>query len=108
MKWSRRKFIMTAALLATPCALGVDARAIEPQWVKVSRLRLTDGEPSHRFVHFSDLHHKGDRAHTRSVVEMINSLSPDFVCFTGDLLEDPRFLSETLELLSGIKSPTYG
>jgi predicted MPP superfamily phosphohydrolase len=107
MKLSRRKFIITA-LLATPCAMAADARVLEPQWVKITRLRLADGEPAHRFVHFSDLHHKGDRAHTRSVVEMINSLSPDFVCFTGDLLEDPRFLSETLELLSGIKSPTYG
>ena len=99
---------MTAALLATPCALGVDARAIEPQWVKVSRLRLTDGEPSHRFVHFSDLHHKGDRAHSEGVVEMINGLSPDFVCFTGDLVEDQKYLPEALDVLSGIKCPLYG
>jgi predicted MPP superfamily phosphohydrolase len=107
MKFTRRKFIMTA-LLASPFAIAADARALEPQWVKINRLRLTEGEPSHRFVHFSDLHHKGDRAHTRSIVEMINSLSPDFVCFTGDLLEEAKFLPETLELLSGIKSPLYG
>ena len=107
MKFSRRKFIVTA-LLAAPCAIAADARALEPQWVKVTRLPLTSGEPTHRFVHFSDLHHKGDRAHTQSVVEMINSLSPDFVCFTGDLLEDAKYLPETLELLSGIKSPLYG
>lgn len=108
MKWSRRKFIMTAALLATPCALVADARVLEPQWVKVTRLRLTDGEPSHRFVHFSDLHHKGDRAHSRAVVEMINGLSPDFVCFTGDLVEDQKYLPEALDVLSGIKCPLYG
>jgi uncharacterized protein len=107
MKLSRRKFIITA-LLATPCAIAADARALEPQWVKVTRLCLTNGAPAHRFVHFSDLHHKGDRAHTRSVVEMINSLSPDFVCFTGDLLEQAKYLPEALELLSGIKSPLYG
>ena len=107
MKISRRKFIITG-LLATPFTIGADARVLEPQWVKITRLRLTDGEPAHRFVHFSDLHHKGDRAHTRSVVEMINSLSPDFVCFTGDLLEEAKYLPETLELLSGIKSPLYG
>src|SRR5215472_9520153 len=103
MKISRRKFVVTA-LLATPCAvgaIGADARVLEPEWVKITRLRLTDGAPTHRFVHFSDLHHKGDRAHTRSVVEMINSLSPDFVRFTGDLLEHAKFLPETLELLSG-------
>ena len=107
MKWRRRKFIITA-LLATPCAVAADARAIEPQWVKVTRLRLAEGEPTHRFVHFSDLHHKGDRAHTQSVVEMINSLSPDFVCFTGDLIEQAKYLPEALELLSGVKAPLYG
>jgi predicted MPP superfamily phosphohydrolase len=107
MKFSRRKFIITA-LLATPLAVAADARVLEPQWVKVSRLRLTNDKPTYRFVHFSDLHHKGDRAHTQSVVEMINSLSPDFVCFTGDIMEDAKFLPEALELLSGIKSPLYG
>jgi predicted MPP superfamily phosphohydrolase len=107
MKFSRRKFIITG-LLATPFVMAADARVLEPQWVKTTRLQLTDGAPTHRFVHFSDLHHKGDREHTRSVVEMINSLSPDFVCFTGDLLEEAKFLPETLELLSGIKSPLYG
>ncbi len=97
----------SAALLAAPCALAADARVIEPQWVKLTRLRLSD-KPAHRFVHFSDLHHKGDRAHTQSVVDMINSLSPDFVCFTGDILEEAKYLPESLELLSGIQSPLYG
>lgn len=106
MKLNRRKFIITA-LLATPFAVAGDARVLEPQWVKTHHLRLADA-PAHRFVHFSDLHHKGDRAHTQSVVDRINSLAPDFVCFTGDLIEDKQFLPETLELLSGIKSPLYG
>jgi hypothetical protein len=75
--------------------------------VKINRLRLAE-KPTHRFVHFSDLHHKGDRAHTQAVVEMINSLSPDFVCFTGDIVEEAKFLPESLELLSGVKSPIYG
>ena len=105
-KISRRRFIL-AAMLATPCAMVADAKWLEPQWVKVSRLHLA-GKPAHRFVHFSDLHHKGDQAHTRSVVNLINSLSPDFVCFTGDLMEDGKHLPEALELLAGIKSPVYG
>jgi predicted MPP superfamily phosphohydrolase len=105
-KVSRRKFIFTA-LLATPCVIVADARLIEPQWFKIHRLNLSD-KPTHRFVHFSDLHHKGDREHTKSVVDTINSLSPDFVCFTGDIVEDAKFLPESLELLSGIKSPMYG
>jgi uncharacterized protein len=105
-KISRRGFI-AAALLASPAAMVGDAHWLEPQWVKTSRLRLA-GKPSHRFVQFSDLHHKGDRAHTQSVVDTINSLAPEFVCFTGDLIEEGKHLPEALEVLSGIKAPMYG
>src|SRR5438045_265569 len=106
-KISRRRFLL-AALLATPCALVADARFVEASWLKVQRLRLASGRPAHRFVHFTDLHHKGDRDYALSVVKKINSLSPDFVCFTGDIVEDTKFLAEALEILSGIKSPVYG
>jgi predicted MPP superfamily phosphohydrolase len=107
MKINRRKFILTA-LLAAPCAIVADGRWLEPQWVKIHRLSLGHGQSTHRFVHFSDLHHKGDRAHSESVVAMINSLSPDFVCFTGDIMEEGKFLPEALEVLSGVKAPMYG
>lgn len=105
-KFSRRRFIF-ASLLASPAVVAGDARWLEPQWVKTRRLRLS-ANPEHRFVQFSDLHHKGDRAHTQSVVETINSLKPDFVCFTGDIIEEAKFLAEALEVLSGIKAPIYG
>lgn len=59
-------------------------------------------------VHFTDLHHKGDRAYLTRIVKRINALSPDFVCFTGDLIEERPYLAEALELLGGIKSPLYG
>jgi uncharacterized protein len=59
-------------------------------------------------VHFTDLHHKGDRAYLVEVVRRINALSPDFVCFTGDLIEETRHLMEALEVLASIKSPLYG
>jgi predicted MPP superfamily phosphohydrolase len=103
---SRRRFILVALLLS-PAAVVGDARWLEPQWVKIRRLRLSD-KPEHRFVQFSDLHHKGDRAHTQSVVDTINSLSPEFVCFTGDLIEQGKFLPEALDVLSAIKVPMYG
>lgn len=105
-RFSRRRFLATA-LIASPFAVAGDARWLEPQWVKTRHLRLST-KPAHRFVQFSDLHHKGDRAHTKSVVEKINALSPDFVVFTGDLIEEKQFLTEALELISGIKTPLYG
>jgi predicted MPP superfamily phosphohydrolase len=104
---SRRKFIFTA-LLATPLALAADAKVIEPTWLKVRRVRIGDGKPSVRLVHFSDIHHKGDDDYLQNVVNTINSLAPDFVCFTGDLIEERKFLPEALEILSGIKSPMFG
>jgi predicted MPP superfamily phosphohydrolase len=41
-------------------------------------------------------------------VDKINSLAPDFVCFTGDLLEESQFLPEVLEYLTGIQAPLFG
>lgn len=54
------------------------------------------------------MHHKGDRAYLASAVKQINALSPEFVCFTGDIIEDTKYLAEALELFRDIKSPLYG
>jgi predicted MPP superfamily phosphohydrolase len=104
---SRRKFI-AGLLLAAPLAAVADAKWLEPDWLKIRRVRIGSGPPAHRFVQFSDIHHKGDRAYLEKVVKTINSLSPDFVCFTGDMVEDMKFLPEALEVMAGIKSPMYG
>jgi predicted MPP superfamily phosphohydrolase len=79
-----------------------------PTWLKTRRFRLGSGKPAHRFVHFTDLHHKGNRVYLAEVVKRINALSPEFVCFTGDLIEETRYLPEALRGLAGVKSPLYG
>ena len=107
IKMTRRRFI-AAMLLAAPLAVVADAKWVEPKWLKVRRLRIGDAALTHRFVHFTDLHHKGDRAYAQAVVNTINSLSPDFVCFTGDLVEETKYLPEALEILSGVKAPMFG
>lgn len=104
---TRRKFL-ALAFLAAPVAVAADATLIEPKWLKVRQLRIGTGPPTHRLVHFTDLHHKGDRKYLQSVVARINALTPDFVCFTGDLIEEGKHLPEALELLSGIKAPLFG
>ena len=88
--------------------MASDARGLEPKWVKTRHVHLGNRKPTHRLVHLTDVHHKGDRAYLEAVVKKINALSPDIVCFTGDLIEETRHLAEALELFAGIKSPVYG
>ena len=108
---NRRRFIV-GVMSAAPLAALLDAFWIEPHWLKVRRIRLTSAKPQHRLVHFSDLHHKGDQALLTFVVHLINSQSPDFVCFTGDIIGDPvekpAYLDDALPILATIKSPLYG
>jgi uncharacterized protein len=91
-------------------ALGAmaDAFLLESRWLKVHRVGPATPSPTHRFVHLTDVHHKGDRAWLERVVRRINSLAPGFVCFTGDIVEDARFLPEALAILRGIRAPLYG
>src|SRR4051812_43515492 len=104
---NRRRFLATA-LLSSPFFAIADAKWLEPGWVKIRNLRIGTGRPTHRVVHFSDVHHKGGRAYLQSIVRKINALSPNFVCFTGDLIEESQHLPESLQILAGIKSPMYG
>jgi predicted MPP superfamily phosphohydrolase len=106
-KINRRHFIFAGLILA-PAAACADALWVEPHWLKIKKLRLTQDQPTHRFIHFTDLHYKGDRAYGESLVKAINHLTPDFVCFTGDLIEEEKHLAEALEILAGIKAPLYG
>ena len=105
--FSRRKFI-AAALLATPALAVADAKLIEPTSLNVRHVSLSGPKVGRRCVHFTDIHHKGDSAYLRAVVGRINSLKPDFVCFTGDLVEDKRFLPETLDIFSDLQAPLFG
>lgn len=106
-KINRRRFL-AGAILSAPFLALADAKWVEPEWVKTKKIHLGTGKPGHRFVRFTDVHHKGDRAYFEAVVRKINALSPEFVCFTGDLIEETKYSSEALELIGKIKAPVYG
>ena len=106
-KITRRKFLGLAAL-TLPAALGADARFIEPTSLRVTKLNLPGGPGNCRFVHFTDLHYKGDTTYATEVVRTINELAPEFVCFTGDLVEEARFAPEALGFIQRIRAPVYG
>jgi predicted MPP superfamily phosphohydrolase len=104
---NRRRFL-ASLFVATPAAVLADGWLLEPTHVRIKTVRIGSVAPAHRLVHFTDVHHKGDSAYLKSVVAQINSLSPDFVCFTGDIIEEEKYLAEALEILSGIQSPMFG
>ncbi|MDQ2824229.1 MAG: metallophosphoesterase [Verrucomicrobiota bacterium] len=98
---SRRKFLQLGGL-ALPAIAG-----IEPERLRETNLQLNrDGNC--RFVHFSDLHYQGDENLASETVRAINQLGPDFVCFTGDLVEDRSYLPEALRFIREIRAPVYG
>lgn len=61
MRLSRRLFLRLA-FYGLPVGGVAYAGWIEPRRLTVRRLNLAAGKPAHRFVHFTDLRHKGDRA----------------------------------------------
>ena len=87
---------------------GTEAYFVEPEWLAIRKLRLGTGPVWQRFVQFTDVHYRGDAAYLRRVVTEINRHAPDFVCFTGDLVEDAGFFAPALELLGGIRAPLFG
>jgi predicted MPP superfamily phosphohydrolase len=91
-----------------PVGAALDAFALEPAWLTVRRLRPGPSPPTCRFVHFTDLHHKGDRDWLERVVHAINRLAPEFVCFGGDLVEDSVHLEGALAGLRGLQAPLFG
>ncbi|MDB6036474.1 MAG: metallophosphoesterase [Verrucomicrobiales bacterium] len=102
---SRRRFL--GGLLSAAVLTSTDALAIEPRWLRVQKIRITP-RPSFRFVQISDIHYKGDRGYLEKVVRVINEQHPDFVCFTGDLIENAEYAPEALEILEKIETPLFG
>jgi uncharacterized protein len=103
---TRRQFLKVGAL-ALPAALGADARFVEPTALRVRRLQLNPAGTCD-FVHLTDFHYKGDAKYAAEIVRAINALQPDFVCFTGDIVEERPFADEALRFIREIKAPVYG
>lgn len=93
--------------LGLPAVALADATKLEPGWLKVTSLKLAKGPVRHRFVHFTDVHFKGDVDYLRRVIGTINDLKPDFACFTGDLIEEERFLDGAVNELGGLRCPLF-
>lgn len=103
---SRRRFLQLAAL-SLPAAAGIDLTVVEPRRLRIRHLQAGNSTEC-RFVQFSDLHYRGDAAYAAEMVRTINELNPQFVCFTGDLIEHKEYLPEALSFVRQIQVPVYG
>jgi len=102
---TRRRFLALSGA-GVPAAAVADATVVEPYVLRVVRLRLRE-RPRVRLVHFTDVHYKGDQRYLERVVRRINELHPDFACFTGDFIEEARFLDPALDILAGVQCPVF-
>jgi hypothetical protein len=105
-RFSRRHFLRLG-LVALPAAAGIDGFLAEPTALRVTQFDLNSSSNC-RFVQFSDLHYKGDAEYADKAIRMINALEPEFVCFTGDLIEDSRFAPAALGFIRQINRPVFG
>lgn len=98
---------MTTAVVGS---IGIDAFAIEPEWLVENTIDFSGIGSGKRAVQFSDFHYKGDKVFAQSVIKKINDKEPDYVFFTGDLVEDDAgvYFTEALEIIQTIKAPVYG
>jgi hypothetical protein len=102
-----RRRVFLYGLLAVPGLMAGYGWTVGRSWLRVRRLRLSE-QPTVRFVHLTDLHHKGDEALLRRVVRAVRQLSPEFVCFTGDIVEEAVFLPAALGSLGELGCPVFG
>jgi len=111
MKIFLRSFVRVTVMLLVICLIGLlcflYGRFIEPTWVCVKTISLSDN-PTITLIHISDTHHKGDKEYLKRVVKIINRTEADFICFTGDLVEDKEYLEDCLEILCSVNKPLYG
>ncbi|HUU28203.1 MAG TPA: metallophosphoesterase [archaeon] len=96
---------VTAALAAAVYGI-VAARQINVEWVRIQTAKLDKISEPFRIVQITDLHLGllSDEALVRRLVETIESVSPDVVVSTGDLVDmQPDNLDRFADLLHGLK-----
>ncbi len=102
---------ITVAVIATglwillSCYAVWKALNVENTHLKIESTKLSKG---YRIMHLSDLH-AGSRssAFINRMVKQTNSLQPDLVFITGDLIDSSAVDSKYLQPLSGLNCPVY-
>lgn len=104
---SRRAFLRLGMLGLGGLGAASWTMGVEPERLVTRHIRLSES-PTQRIVHFTDTHHKGRDGYLRRVVDRINELDADFICFTGDLVEEADYVDEALDIIGAIRKPMFG
>ncbi|MFA5793983.1 MAG: metallophosphoesterase [Candidatus Brocadiia bacterium] len=102
--------IIALAIIGIVCILY--GYFIEPNWIKVTNLKLVSpkiggGGKTVRIVHISDLHIESEGRRELAAPELINSQNPQIIILTGDYLNDEKGRLYLANFLSKLKAP-YG
>lgn len=112
---NRRSFIkrMIASFLAFIGVTGGTyyyAREIEPTLLQVTEttlpsVKIPSGFNGFKIIQFSDTHigYQYTIKQLKVLVKKINSLNPDLIVFTGDLIDDPNSFNDEKNLISSLK-----
>jgi predicted MPP superfamily phosphohydrolase len=93
------------ALLGIVCLLY--SYFIEPYWIDVRTVTVATEKfknTSLRIVQISDLHCDRTLRNEKKMVDIVNSLTPDIVVFTGDALNSPEALQTFREVMGKLKA----
>ncbi|ASA23941.1 metallophosphoesterase [Paenibacillus donghaensis] len=114
-KITRRQFLArgAAGLLGAGLLTGGYAWQGEPNWLEVTSVELAFPQLPSAFagttiVHFSDTHlgFNKDARDIASLAEQIRKVSPDLICFTGDIVDsEPEDLEESVAELAELHAP---
>ena len=106
--WS---FLLPAVLALAATGHGfVSARQVKVEWVRIPTRKLAEKSEPFRIVQISDLHLDlwSDEGRVRRIVETIESIRPDVVVSTGDLIDaGPDRLAGFADRLRELK-PEHG
>lgn len=109
---SRRQFLLggLSAALAVAAPVGWYGGIYEPNDIEVTRRtmairNLTPSLDGTTAVQISDLHlHEADATHTR-MIDLIKQAKPQYVFFSGDLINESRAIGDAVDIFRAIQPP---
>jgi len=105
--FSNKKIIVFHFLAVIGIICFLYGHFIEPRRIEVTKFQIRTAKLSHesfRIVHISDLHCDKKPLNEKTMVEIVNSLEPDIIVFTGDAINRPSALPLFRETMNNLKA----